>query len=264
MSDNHRVYRTIKEAIMQLCPGEPKGNTARMNKRLFHWRRGLATVIIVLVMLGLTTTLAFGANPNPKVFPPNSRPYGLTYGQWSAAWWQWAIAIPMDNSPLFDPTGENCDEGQSGPVWYLAGSFGGDATRDCNIPLGKAILFPVINGECSTIEGNGTTEEELRACAKTQADTMNVVQASIDGVDIENLDPPDSPYRVQSPLFTFALPPDDVLGLNTGDSVVTSPSVADGYWIMLKPLSPGEHTLTFHGEAGEFTLSITYHLKVGK
>src|SRR5512146_382496 len=30
MSDNRRVYRTIRDAIMQLYPGEPKGNTARM------------------------------------------------------------------------------------------------------------------------------------------------------------------------------------------------------------------------------------------
>jgi hypothetical protein len=30
MSDNRRVYRTIRQAIMQLYPGEPKGNTARM------------------------------------------------------------------------------------------------------------------------------------------------------------------------------------------------------------------------------------------
>jgi hypothetical protein len=30
MSDNHRVYRTITRASMQLYPGEPKGNTARM------------------------------------------------------------------------------------------------------------------------------------------------------------------------------------------------------------------------------------------
>lgn len=30
MSDNRRVYRTIKQAILQLYPGEPKGNTARM------------------------------------------------------------------------------------------------------------------------------------------------------------------------------------------------------------------------------------------
>ncbi len=30
MSDNRRVYRTIREAIVQLYPGEPKGQTARM------------------------------------------------------------------------------------------------------------------------------------------------------------------------------------------------------------------------------------------
>jgi hypothetical protein len=30
MSDNRRVYRAIKQAIMQLYPGETKGNTARM------------------------------------------------------------------------------------------------------------------------------------------------------------------------------------------------------------------------------------------
>ncbi len=30
MSDSRRVYRTIRKAIMQLFPGEPKGNLARM------------------------------------------------------------------------------------------------------------------------------------------------------------------------------------------------------------------------------------------
>ena len=29
MSDNRRVYRTIRKAIIQLYPSEPKGNTAR-------------------------------------------------------------------------------------------------------------------------------------------------------------------------------------------------------------------------------------------
>ena len=30
MSDNRRVYRTIRMAIIQLFPNEPKGNQARM------------------------------------------------------------------------------------------------------------------------------------------------------------------------------------------------------------------------------------------
>ena len=29
MSDNRRVYRTIRQAIVQMYPGEAKGNTAR-------------------------------------------------------------------------------------------------------------------------------------------------------------------------------------------------------------------------------------------
>jgi hypothetical protein len=30
MNDNHRVYRTIRQTILQLYPGQPKGNNARM------------------------------------------------------------------------------------------------------------------------------------------------------------------------------------------------------------------------------------------
>ena len=29
MSDNRRVYRTIRERLQQLFPGEPRGNVAR-------------------------------------------------------------------------------------------------------------------------------------------------------------------------------------------------------------------------------------------
>src|SRR4051812_1041314 len=32
---------------------------------------------------------------NPNVHPPCSKPYGLTYGEWSAKWWQWMQAIPL-------------------------------------------------------------------------------------------------------------------------------------------------------------------------
>ena len=61
-------------------------------------------------------------------------------------------SIPQDKNPTADVTGENCDEGQSGPVWFLAGTFGGLNERNCEIPAGKSILFPVINGECSYAE----------------------------------------------------------------------------------------------------------------
>ena len=42
MSDNHRVYRTIKQAIMLSYPGELKGNTARMLTTLAALVGGIA------------------------------------------------------------------------------------------------------------------------------------------------------------------------------------------------------------------------------
>lgn len=65
---------------------------------------------------------ALAATAKPRVLPPRSRPFGLTYAQWSEKWWQWALSIPADENPLLDPTGENCGTGQSRRVWFLAGT----------------------------------------------------------------------------------------------------------------------------------------------
>jgi hypothetical protein len=57
------------------------------------------------------------------VFQPDSKPYGLTYGDWTARWWQWAYSIPKDTNPAYDDTGKYCAEGQYGPVWFLTGTY---------------------------------------------------------------------------------------------------------------------------------------------
>lgn len=61
----------------------------------------------------------------PRIYPPDSEPYGLTYADWSARWWQWVSSIVETDSPLNDDTGKNCGNNQSGPVWFLAGTSGG-------------------------------------------------------------------------------------------------------------------------------------------
>lgn len=95
-------------------------------------------------------------NPNPRLHPPCSKPYGKTAGQWSEAWWQWLYSIPLETNPQLagmvaspsDPAVEvDCSVGQSGPVWFLAANFGGVAKRKCKdpIPQGVSIFFPVSN-----------------------------------------------------------------------------------------------------------------------
>jgi hypothetical protein len=131
--------------------------------------------------------------------------------------------------------------------------------RTCTIPSGQAILFPIINGECSTAEGNGNTEADLRACANSQMDAVTTLQASVDGVVLTDL----QTFRAQSPLYQFTAIDGNPFGIPAG----TTDSVADGFWIMLHPLSPGIHTISFAGalnlpSGGSFSTSVQYKLIV--
>ena len=224
----------------------------------------------LMLTLGLALSLAVlappapaqAANGNPGVLPVNSNPNGRSYGEWSAAWWQWVLSIPTTVNPLLDATGADCAQGQSGHVWFLAGvlNVSGDATRSCTIPSGTALFFPVINVECSTLEPppfSGSNETELRSCA--HAFSFTNLQASIDGVPLTNL----ASYEIDSPLFTFTLPADNVLGI--APAPTSGMSVGNGVYLLLAPLPIGEHTLIFGGEYPDFngfTLEITYHLTV--
>ncbi len=177
-----------------------------------------------------------------SVVPADFKPYNITYGEWTARWWQWAYSIPKNIHPAYDDTGKNCAQEQNGPVWFLPGTFGHPVTRMCDIPVGKAILFPILNSECSFAEfPNLKTLSELRTCAKTIQDQVTTFYASIDGVLIPNLEK----YRIQSPPFNFTLPQNNILGM---PSNITTQAVADGNWVFLKPLSPGIHKIVFKGE----------------
>lgn len=214
-----------------------------------------------LVVTGLAvvfaSTSAHAGNPNSKVAPLNSTPHGLTYGEWSAAHWQWIYSLPVDAHPLFDTA--DCSAGQTGNVWFLGGTFTtievgpgvvvGEVERECTIPSGTALFFPLINAEASTIEGNGETESELRDAANFFADFIDgdSVFLEINGqaADVTG-------NRVESPLFTFGpLPANNILASFGYDAPegATSLSVGDGYFAFVKPLPVGTHTLHFGGEA---------------
>jgi len=59
--------------------------------------------------------------------------------------------MPIDHHPLYDTA--DCSAGQSGPVWFLGGTFTtieqspgvvvGIANRTCTVPADKALFFPI-------------------------------------------------------------------------------------------------------------------------
>ncbi len=228
-------------------------------------------IVVIAIVLGLTM-LAVPSALAQWVLPPDSVVYGRTYSEWSAEWWQWAFSIPVATHPLFD--NGNCSVGQSGPVWFLGGSFvSNTAVRSCTVPAGKMLFFPILNGEDSNVEESfnngcsdsilGSTIVGLRKCATAGQDGLSL-SATIDGFSVPNIA---HTFRFQSPAFSFTLPDDNLLKATTGNPYAagTYLSVGDGYYLMLAPLWPGNHLIHFHGSAPNgFTLDITYHLTVTK
>jgi hypothetical protein len=194
---------------------------------------------------------------NPGIIPPGAKYHGLSYGEWQAKWWQWVFSLPAANNPIIP--GGDVLQGQSDHVWFLAGVFGIEV-RSITIPAGTALFLPIVNTECSTVEPppfHGDNEAELRSCAKEFIDNTSDLAAEVDGVNVQNL----AAYRHQSPLFTFGpLPEDNILGLPAG---TTAQSVDDGIYLLLAPLSVGEHMIHFTGtfEVGG-TIDTTYNIIV--
>jgi hypothetical protein len=200
-------------------------------------------------------------NHSPRVIPPVAKAYSKSYAEWSAAFWRWNSALPIDRNPNFDAGDcQNGDNGQSGPVWFLGQGVGVPVVRNCMVPAGKAIFFSILAAECSTLEAPpfyGDDEAQLRTCARSLADSFMALACEVDGAALRDL----NAYRVQSPLFQIAFPPDNVAGVPGGG---TGLSVADGWYVLLAPLSKGQHTIHVHGEVPSFgyVQDITYHLTV--
>ena len=197
-----------------------------------------------------------------QVLAPTAKFRGKTYAEWSAAWFQWAINTPVAHHPALDETGADAAVGQSGNVFFLTGVFNASGTveRSVTVAPGTALFFPLINVDCSTLEPepfHGDTEAELRECAAAVMDSTSGWFAEIDGQPVTNLDA----FRVQSPVFSFNAPAENILGVTGGG---TGLAVSDGVYLMVAPLPKGEHTIHFGGTFDDFgfTLDITYHITV--
>jgi len=239
----------------------------------------LATMLVASLLLG--ATMAHAANANPGVLPPHSRAFGKTYAEWSVRWWQWLLSQPFESNPTFDTSGTDCANEQSGPVWFLADTPGTPetppVTRACDVPAGKAVLFPIINFEndfpCpdptfkpdpgQSLEDFLTNGTASIPGARDIIDGVTSLQVTVDGVQLTNL----FDYRATSDLFTFTGDPSLTATFDPCITGSSQPAVSDGFWIMLTPLRPGSHTIHFEaaitaGPLKGFTQDVTYMLTV--
>ena len=193
---------------------------------------GLTMMALVVALLPLYSTLVRADNLNPGVFSKDSTPYGAPYGNWIAKWWNWTLSIPKGEHPRDDFTPEKCAANQGGPVWFLADHLGGREERTCHIPAGRAILIPILTGECGYEVPEVKNEEDMRDCA-TAGNEYGVIEATVDGVKIKDLES----YRTQSGFFNSSIVENNIYDSPSGNYR----AFADGYFLFLEPLPAGKH-----------------------
>lgn len=220
----------------------------------------LAAVALALGASLSTASAQKGANLNPGIAPPNSSTHGMTYGEWAGAWWNWALRYPEAECPVLDPDGSLTMLHQSGPVVFLAGTFGGFAERSITIEPGKSILVAIGN-YVDWYPDDGLTEDILRAKAHANIAEFTALTCRIDGRLVVN----PWAYRAESPAGGFALeiPAGSVLDQWGAITPGThTPSIADGFWLMLTPLAPGQHTIQTLAVKPTWTVEVIYHITV--
>ena len=208
-------------------------------------------VVLAAAVLGMATT-SF-ADPGITVEPRESVA-NLSQAEWSRAWWQWAGSFDYAESPVADRTGSSCHLKQSGPVWFLAGTYGTARTiRTCTVPRDKYVFFPLIN----YVVMPGADPACVSCCArfidkaKAITDDPSYLILEVDGKRVEALDK----YRQVTPACFD-------MGALAEPKYRIFPSAANGYYVMLPPLSPGKHVLNFGGALPSMSQAVTYTLIV--
>ena len=211
--------------------------------------RGLspkAGVLAALALLAVAASSSFG-----QVLPATAQPYGVSYQEWAARYWQRTLSLPVDAASYAAPL----SDGQSGKVALLASPLGVAPTNtfQFSIPAGTAMLlspltFWVDNANCPSF--TDFTVDELRAQASAQWSQVSETSCTIDGVSVPGLtNPQDSPYLVDSTVFSYTLPDHDtyptvLFGATCiANGTTIAGAVAKGEFLMIRPLPVGQHII---------------------
>ena len=193
------------------------------------------------------------ATSGATVIPPVSVPYGRTYEEWSVIWWQWYLALTIDDVG-------SCPVKRLGPVVMLPSTY-----RQCSftVPANTALFVNVGNVHCSDLEigpMHGGTPSERVNCAASYVPENSTPQGGlsmeVDDVPVPNL----TSYRVVSPDFPFVVSPENIFNIGCGSYPCSGNAAGAGYYVMLAPLPAGVHNIRLF--APSFDVSSSFRISV--
>lgn len=183
---------------------------------------------------------------NLTTFTKDESPFGLSYAEWVAKWWQW--------NTLRDNTVYNTDEcgnSPNGVVWFVPDVLAGEEDRTCTVPFGTAILIPINTGICWN-DGNPQpmNDRELLSCA-TEGQDNTFFNVFVNNTKFDEK----FTERIQSPYFNITIPRDSYTRYHSDDSgnvvecqecrIGIFRALADGYFVFINPSIEGKYDVTY-------------------
>lgn len=189
-----------------------------------------------------TNRVASASTAPPSTTLPSTAPVKedvrLPSAELQGRWWTWAASEPEATNPVADMDGRACGRNQPHDVWFLAGTFGGQVKRACEVPSGRLIAAPVVN-----------TFGDPERCAAFMSSAQGTVL--LDGKVVE-------PETYTDDSITVQGAQGNPLTGEEGQFAATG----CGLWVQLPPLAPGKHSLKIRGRSGDFSTGVDYALTV--
>jgi hypothetical protein len=204
-----------------------------------------------------------------RAYAPTEEILGASYEIWAQRFRDWFARLPATGHPLY---GGACGQRQDADVWFLPRPVGCALERSCTVPAGRPIFVPLATSQWTTgpdvercyPEWNecGGQSSDLAAWTKGAQDECATFLGNaaefcleVDGKAVANSDQ----YRFVTDLFQVEGHPDDPVNLaytpygegvdDCGPLCVPGDwrhQVECGWWVILKPLSPGKHTIRWY------------------
>jgi hypothetical protein len=218
-----------------------------------------------LVIIMILSVFVFGlSNANGvELYSKNDKPFGIPYEDWITKWWNWWIKVSKEEAI---PKENGCLMNKSDSMVMLMETAVASNHQNCKISSKDGIMIPIWTGwvDASNPDHKNAPYEELKKAVRQDANSGAVTSlVKVDGIPVAKLDEVSKTatdgtldYKINSinnvteiasKEFNITIPkethfPDNPPG--------TFRAAAQGWYVFVKPLPPGNHTIDYNVNVG--------------
>jgi hypothetical protein len=215
-----------------------------------------------------------------EFYSKDESPFGITNGEWVAKFWNWDYSLPLDpQTNVVKGLNENgcLIHKENSMVLLPDTAFGGVWNQNCTISHNEGILIPIWTGACSQGEKDCLDQPFEQLTKAARGFDLGKVRGliKVDNIPVATLDAVDYKTNIMNNVtevytkeFNATVPDSSHVQL---EKYGIQPAAAHGWFVFLKPLQPGNHTVyyqnsveptTLSGAGNSNTAQFTYHFKV--